>query len=976
VAHSGTRVFAVWTVLVVCLQGLLFARPEDYEGKPVAEILFDPALQPFPDAELYDMLPVKTGEPLRIANVRDAIERLYATGRYKDVAADAELRDGEVILEFQTRGTWFIGRVAVEGVPEPPNKGQLVNAANLQLGTEYDETQVQQGLENIRRVLRDNGFYEARVERFLDYEPSFSQVNILFLVEPGPRASFARPVVNGVPPESVDKVIDATGWKSIWGLFGWKSVTDTRVQRGLERVRESYQKRNYLLSRVTLEDIRYDARDNIALPILKVEQGPRVRIQVTGAKLSDGKRKELIPIYQEQSVDRDLLIEGMRNLTEYFQSEGYFDAKVTFNTKNETNGPQTIEYVIDRGERHKLVQLEIEGNHYFDTETIRERMNIMPATFLRYRHGRFSEALLENDVEAITNLYHSNGFREVKVTNKVETDYRGNKTDIAVVIQIDEGPQWRVGKLALTGVSKENELRVEALMDTGEGQPYSETNMAIERDNVLNYYYNNGYPDASFTWRSKPGDEPHTTDVQVTVEEGPRRFVRAALVGGLVESDPEMVYNRIELGPGDPLSQSSMVDSQRRLYDLGIFARVNMAVQNPDGQERSKYILNQFEEARRYSLSVGGGAEIARIGGGVTNFDAPAGAPGFSPRFSFGISRSNMFGIGHTASIQTRLSNIQRRAVLTYLAPQFKGNEDVNLSFTGLYDFSRDIRTFAGTREEGTAQIGQRISRANSMQYRVTYRRVTVDESTLKISPELIPVFSQPVRVGLISASFIQDRRDDPIESTRGFYNTIDLGVASKIFASQTDYVRLLGRNSTYHQLGHNLVLARSLTFGWLLNTGTKEIPLPERFFSGGATTHRGFPDNQAGPRDLETGFPIGGDALLMSNIELRFPLLGDHLGGVLFHDAGNVYSRLENLSFRFRQRDKTDFDYAVQAFGFGVRYRTPIGPVRLDLAFSPNSPRFFGFKGTQQDLLEGRGTKTDQRINQFQFHFSLGQTF
>jgi outer membrane translocation and assembly module TamA len=104
--------------------------------------------------------------------------------------------------------------------------------------------------------------------------------------------------------------------------------------------------------------------------------------------------------------------------------------------------------------------------------------------------------------------------------------------------------------------------------------------------------------------------------------------------------------------------------------------------------------------------------------------------------------------------------------------------------------------------------------------------------------------------------------------------------------------------------------------------------------------------------------------------------LIGDNIGGVLFHDMGNVYSDIREISIRYHQRNLKDFYYMVQAAGVGIRYRTPIGPVRLDLSFSPNSPRFFGFKGTLDELLNNKGTAVNQRINVFQFHFSLGQTF
>ena len=244
----------------------------------------------------------------------------------------------------------------------------------------------------------------------------------------------------------------------------------------------------------------------------------------------------------------------------------------------------------------------------------------------------------------------------------------------------------------------------------------------------------------------------------------------------------------------------------------------------------------------------------------------------------------------------------------------------------------------------------------------------------------MIPLLSQSVRLGIVSATLIHDRRDDPIDTHRGVYNTLDAAWATRGLGSQSEFTRLLGRNSTYHRVGRELVLARTLTAGVLTsiraNDSKVDIPLPERFFAGGANSHRAFSDNQAGPRDFQTGFPLGGKALLVHQTELRFPLIGDNIGGVFFHDAGNIYSSLNKVSFRVVQNGVQDFDYMVHSLGFGVRYRTPVGPVRFDLGYGPNSPRFVGFKGTREELLFGRGIRIEQRINRFQFHFSLGQTF
>ncbi len=216
----------------------------------------------------------------------------------------------------------------------------------------------------------------------------------------------------------------------------------------------------------------------------------------------------------------------------------------------------------------------------------------------------------------------------------------------------------------------------------------------------------------------------------------------------------------------------------------------------------------------------------------------------------------------------------------------------------------------------------------------------------------------------------------------------------------------MLARNATYYQLFGRWILARQTQFGVIEPfsvasnlTSDESVPLPERFFGGGADSLRAFSFNQAGPRDIgaplvpggassqPTGFPLGGNALLYNNVEARFPLIGQNIQGVLFWDSGNVYSSLSSISFRFHQRNLQDFNYMAQAPGFGIRYRTPVGPIRADVAYSLNPPSYLGFTGTPAELLQcnpnlppsslpGYCQSSHQTLSHFQFFFSIGQTF
>lgn len=954
----------------------LLALSDEYEGKPIASVQFEPEKQPLSRDQLMAMIPVRPGQPLRGSDVRATIERLYRTGEYVDIAIDAAAGPSGVILTVMTKPNYFVGHVSVKGVPEPPNEGQLVLATKLELGTTYSSDQLKTADDLLADIIKRNGFYHADVQSDTTADASFQQITFAFNVDPGKRAKFDGLKTTGDSERSPESLVASTGWKRFRGLFGWHSFSETRLRNGLDNIRSWYPKHDHLLARVQLVNLDYHESTNTVTPEVNIDSGTLVDVRLHGAKMSAGKLRSLLPIYEERAVDRDLLEEGTRDLASYFHSQGYFDALVSYTTSTPPNGQEYIDYTVDRGDRHKIVKLEIAGNHYFDYQTIRERISVIPATAIRYRYGRYSRSALERDVEGIRTLYRANGFRDVEVSSREIDNYQGKSARLAILVEIKEGPQWFVSTLDLEGISEDDRAALVMILHSTAGQPYSDLDIALDRDAILDYFFNQGYPGATFEFVSTPAGEPQQVDLKFVVTPGQREFVRNVVVSGLERTHADVVRSRIDLHPGDPLSQDKITGSQRRLYDLGIFARVDTALQNPDGDEPDKNVLYSIDEARRWVTNYGVGAEIGRIGGGTTSLESPAGTTGFSPRFIFGVSRLNFLGTGHTIGLQTLVSTLEQRAQLTYFAPQFKGNPNLNLQFIGLFDISHDVRTFSARREEGSVQLGQKLSRAYSIQYRYTFRKVNILGTPL-ITPELIPLLAQPVLVGFVSTTFIEDRRDDPIDAHHGIYNSLDLALASNVLGSQTGFGRVVARNSTYYQLTKSLVLARTTTFGMIERySGLPEIPLAERFFGGGAFSDRAFPDFQAGPRDPETGFPIGGNASFVNTVELRFPLVGENLGGVLFNDMGNVYSAVNKISLRFTQRNLQDFDYAVQAFGFGIRYRTPIGPVRVDFSLSPNSPRFFGFEGTENQLLYGGGQAVTQRINVFQFHFSLGQAF
>ncbi len=994
-----------WASLFLLLPGCLLSQepPPSFENLVISRIEYVPARQPLSDRDLRAAVALRPGEPLHGAAVAETIDRMFATGYYDDIQIDAEPQSGGVVVRIVTANVWFVGHVRVLGsVSSPPNVGALRNAAQLDLGTSFHAADIDAARDHIIHLLSTNGYHDAQVHFETFEDPRTQQVVINIDVSSGDRARYAPPVIEGDTKLSNAAIVRATGWK-VRFINRWRQVTQSLTDKGVEGVQKKYDSQNRLAARVDLTSMKYDPDTQRVTPTLHIEAGPKITLKALEAKISKSRLNRYVPVRQEGAVDRDLLTEGARNLRDYFQSQGYPAVDVTFRQLPEQNGRETIEYFISKGERRKLVKVFLEGNRYFTTSTLRERMFLEPAA-LQFRYGRYSEAFRQRDEESIANLYRSNGFRSVQVTSTVNTSYQGKTGRMAVTFHIHEGPQWFVHSLDADGIADAGARQLVPQLSSAAGQPFSELNVSADRSTLLSYYYGHGYLHATFASTASMAGEPNRVDLHYHMVEGPRDFVREVLVTGLRNVKRSIVTDRIPLKPGDPLSPAAIQDSQRALDDLGLFANISTAIQDRDGDTADKYVLYDFEEAHRYTMKFGLGAEVAQFGPTSTDISYPQGFTGFSPRVSVDANRLDFLGLGHTIALKTLLSNIEQQASLSYIVPNLFGSSTRSFTVTALYDLSQDILTFTSKRQEASAQLTQKLSRASSLLVRFAYRRVGI--GNVVIPTLLVPQLLQPVQIGILSAIYVQDRRDDPADPHQGVYNSIDFGVANASFGSQRDFTRLLARNASYYRIGKRIVFARQITFGTINAyhtpaglTAAEAIPLAERFFGGGDITDRAFPEEEAGPRDIgtpagpgatatrPTGFPLGGNAMLFNNTELRFPLIGDNIGGVLFHDIGNVYRSLGDISFRYRQLNNQNFNYAAQAVGFGIRYKTPIGPLRVDLAYALNPTEFVGFQGTISQLLEcnpnlppsrlpGYCASVPQHLSRIQFFFSIGQTF
>ena len=973
-----------------------------------------PGVPPEEAAALLAATPLKIGEPLTREALHDAMQALFATGRFSDIQAEADRTDtAGVRLRFLTVANYFVGMIAIEGVSTNPSANQLASATRLQLGELYAKEKLDRALGGIQRVMEENGFHQSKVTISEKRDEQQHQVNMTFHVVRGPRAVVGEITLEGDAGYSIEQI------REIAKLHPGDPVASNRITRALQRIRRRYQKQDRLLAQVSAANPTYHSEHNTVGYVFKVDRGPVVEIASEGFKLSQHVLHRLVPIYEEGALDDDLLNEGRRNIQNHLQSLGYFEATVGVSQHSAQDGKSLqVVYAVNPGDRHKLAAIRISGNRFFPDELIRSRMQNQAAGRI-FSHGRYSEALLEEDVRRIETLYRASGFRQAEVSSKLVDKYQGNPSQLAIEIIVKEGPQTRVAWVRIEGSYTLPQEQLPEIQ-TAEGQGFDESSLADDRDTILGKYFNNGFPNATVDVSYVPvssSDNLPRVGVTFSIHEGEQFFVNQVFLDGLHHTRPGVARREMRVEAGAPLSQQDMLESQRRLYDLGLFKQVDTAIQNPDGTESRKNVLVTASEADRYTFDYGVGFEF-QTGQPAFGTNQPLGQTGVSPMVSLGVSRIDVGGRHQTLTIKGNLGRLQQKGLISYNVPKLLNRDNLRFTATALYDNTVDVSTFTSKRLEGSLQVSQVLYKIQdreltTLSYGFSYRRV--EASNIEVTANLIPLLSEPTRVGTPNFTYVRNRRDNDLESTRGSYTTVEGGVASSYFGSEADFSRALIKNSTYHTFSRNrstgqgFVFARSTTVGienpfgntvvldpsGTPQTGQALIPLPERFYSGGGNSNRGFGLNQAGPRDPVTGYPVGGSALFLNSLEMRFPnvtvpYLQENVGFTIFHDMGNVFARPQEMLpslGRFHQPDRAlcsqtaspplcNFNYASHAVGLGVRYQTPIGPLRFDFGYNLNPPDFSSCTSIPKTGPCPASSVVVQRAGHFNFSFSVGQSF
>jgi outer membrane protein insertion porin family len=998
---------------------------QGWAGLRVTSIRFDgvneATLKPLPG-----QLAQQPGEALDPMKVRDSLRRLYATGLYATIEVSGIRTGNEVSIIYSGVPRIFIRRVNVNGVKNDRLAAILQGSTQLQAGTAYTPAKVAQANTALESALESNGFYAGKVSSSTSLDAPNSLIDLNYQLATGQPARIGNLEIVG------QSGLTEQQFRKHGKLKINSKVNRNTVSRALSSLHKNYAKKGHLAAAVSLTSKDYVPAVNHLNMSFVADEGPTVDVRVEGAKIKKGTLTKLMPVYEEGAIDQDLLNEGAQNLRNHYQGQGYFDAQVSHGPAADEGPDQplldsekhiTALYNVKLGPKHVVDSVAIAGNKYFSKEIIDKRISVRPSNIID-RHGSFSQQLMDQDVGSIKALYQSNGFSSVTVTPKVVDSGPGRNSSgeahLRITYLINEGVQQRIGKYEITGADPGQLAQFRPSLSLSVGQPYSSVNLNQDRDLVLTHYLSHGFDNAviELVQETEPGNKG-LVDVTMKVTEGPRFFVRQVLVSGIHFTRPAEVQRQIRMQPGDPLNQTELLEMQRRLYDLALFNEVNTAIQNPEGTETYKNVLLNLTEAKRWDINYGFGFE-AQTGtptqgclsiadqillGIINSYKcSPNGRLGASPRILFSISRTNLGGTDQSITLRTNYGTLEQLALLTYQDPHVFRRRSLNLSLSGGYNNSANISTYQASVLSASLRFSQRVNKANNLIYSFSYRRVSVNPNTLQVSLAEIPLLAQPVRVGGPGLSWIRDTRDVPLDAHHGTFTSLDEFVADGHFGSQANFDRLDVTNATYYDFGRDhWVIARQTRYGQerAYGAGDEEtIPLPERLYAGGATSHRGFVINAAGPRDPQTGYPIGGSGVFVNTLELRtpapnLPYLGNSLSFALFHDMGNVFEKSSDIwpsFFRIKQphsgtcrnvsvpyttyntADTCDFNDFSHAVGMGLRYRTPIGPIRADFAYNLNPPIY----PVIYDYTTNSSTANPHvgQAEHFNFFFSIGQSF
>jgi outer membrane protein insertion porin family len=864
--------------------------------------------QPLERSHYDSALGIKPGDILTRTAVKGAIQALYDTRAFSQIDVDAFKEDGGVRLQFNLRLNYYFNDFSVAGKMDFGGRS-LRYAVDLPTGERYTSERLEQVRQAILNYAHEDGYYLAKADSQVHFNESLRQVDTVFTIQRGEPATLKAIEINGVTPEDERIIL------SVLNLHEGDKLEGRRLRGRLTTLRNYFSKRGYLAASAK-ESISFDPETNEAILTLYVTNFGMVRVAIDGFHIDKTQLRQLLPVLSGEGLSEESLEEGANNIREFLEERGYPLATVNFKEDFDKAGIRVMHYNIDRGSKTTVDYVVFTGNISIPPKELLSAIQIQPARFLR--RSVYSVAKLDADIETLKALYQSKGYLDAKIV-PVISPIKGSER-LGITFELEEGNLSRVESLTIKANVSIPSPVLESKLSLKAGSPYSPILVGGAGDAILEAYNDDGFLQARVTNRAEAGSGTGLYKVEFDVEESNRSIINNVIVLGNKKTRMSTLKKQIVLQKDEPLSLGKILKTQQNLYELGIFDLVRVAQQNPGSTSMYQNVVVRVEESNRFTM---------RYGVGYQERDHLRGTLEFN--------ELNIFGTGYSADIRLRGSSVEQSAALIFQRPRFRylavdSYSSLSAQRKQEVSFDEERLTFA-------YQYGHPISSHSWGLLRYTFQNVRV--SNLQVSVDELGREDTPRNLSTFSAIYINDTRDNYLDAEKGFFTSTNLSLTSKLLGSNS-YFSLYTQNTYFRKLTPALRMAADIRFGSAHPFGGDDsLPISERFYAGGASSLRGFDTDYAGPLDETTNKPVGGNALIVGNLELRVPVYrAIHVAG--FYDIGNVFRSLSDIS-------SSTISHTV---GLGLRIKTPVGPLRLDYGYNLNLSLDSRSRGLKPDHL------------------------
>ncbi len=883
--------------------------PQGYESLPTIERI-DLIIDEEPgDTEMKNLIPLEEGEAFSLKRISESIKQLYQTGLFSDIEVLRKPGQG-MDLTFHLTRKLFINRIDFTGNNEIPQNKIKENLYSLREEGAYSEESLDKGVQEIKEILREEGFFRPDIKTIVEKDPASPRVNVSFVIQAAKRYTVGSIDFTG------NLVLPKKELKKRMHTEEGQEFVPSRLQEDLDRLREIYNSMDYRRAEVLLEEQNFDESRELVFLLIKVLPQQKIEFNVTGADVP----LDLIrPIWEAQIFEEWGLSEGEAKIINHMRKKGYLFPVVDSSVQYEDNLMRIIHHVKP-GRRYNIQGLSFEGLDYFTPEEIQEEL-LMKQGFSLFK--KIDGARLFELPREIELLYESHGFPETKV----ELYLQKENQKIRPVLSIQEGRQEKIDRISITGIRFFQEEDLLEQINCVPGGPFFQPDIQKDIEELRRYYLNQGFRGTEINAVVQPTNGSQYS-VRFEVEEGRRIQVENVIITGYEATKKTTISRELLLKEGDYARYDAILRTKRNLERLGIFTEVRID-EIPTSSEGANLLVNVREGARNYaSLGLGLESKNKPRTFDVWNND-------YRLRGTAEYIRYNVFGSAAQASLVGQISLRETRGVFSWRQPYFFGLPLETYLNIWVEREARTSFTYEGSGISLTTV--KSISEKENMDFLTTlkYAERTITELGFMDESEIDRRF-YPFSTTSISGSYIWEKRDDPFNPTQGFFFSSALEWAFPYFKTESDFLKTFNKFQYYASLIPGLTLGSTIRLG--LAKG--RVPIYERFFAGGSSSYRGAEFDELGPKDSESGKPVGGKALLLFNFELTFPIVSTlrELYGSVFYDKGNVFSTRKQMSLAGLQ----------DALGVGLRYRTPLGPVRLEIAWNldaaPGEKNILGF--------------------------------